>query len=219
MRNKLDYSTYTGLYSEFCSTKAGRAGKSEGVVQLVFIYSRDAISDGGRVFIEITRLCLSHPIHARRRGRNGRDLHDRLPRVRLLPVARATRGTDRHRKSYRRAEGEGRHRATPPGHENRHIHHDFVGSQALADRQARYTLIGLRGSGRRAARAGSSITVDGQEVGVVTSGILSPTLGYPIALARVQLPTPELDRVVEVNVRGKTQEMTVVPLPFYARKK
>lgn len=97
--------------------------------------------------------------------------------------------------------------------------HDFVGRDALADTEARYGLIGLKGEGRRAARAGSTVIINGEEVGEVTSGILSPTLGYPIALARVRVPAPEVDTEVEVNVRGKSQAMTVVQLPFYSRKK
>lgn len=97
--------------------------------------------------------------------------------------------------------------------------HDFVGKSALAETEARYALIGLKGEGRRAARAGSTVVIDGEEVGEVTSGILSPTLGYPIALARVRVPGPEIGTELEVNVRGKSQTMTVVQLPFYSRKK
>lgn len=97
--------------------------------------------------------------------------------------------------------------------------HDFVGKQALQDAEARFALIGLQGEGRRAARAGSTVVVAGEQVGEVTSGILSPTLGYPIALARVRIPAPEVGTELEVNVRGKSQAMTVVQLPFYSRKK
>lgn len=97
--------------------------------------------------------------------------------------------------------------------------HEFVGSQALSEREARYALIGLRGEGRRAARAGSTVLHDGKEVGVVTSGVLSPTLGYPIALARVTLPAPDVGTQLDIDVRGKTQPMTVVDTPFYSRLK
>lgn len=94
--------------------------------------------------------------------------------------------------------------------------HQFVGSAALATRSQEWALYGLAGQGRRAARAGCSVSVDGNEVGEITSGVLSPTLGYPIALARLRPDLAE-GTEVEVNVRGKSQPMTVCPLPFYSR--
>ncbi|OKL54124.1 glycine cleavage system protein T [Bowdeniella nasicola] len=97
--------------------------------------------------------------------------------------------------------------------------HDFIGRDALADREPRYALIGLQGEGRRAARADSIVKQDGQEIGVVTSGVLSPTLGYPIALARVTLPAPAEGTELDIEVRGKSQPMIVVSPPFYTRSK
>lgn len=92
--------------------------------------------------------------------------------------------------------------------------HDFVGRDALQGREAATTLYGLVGEGRRAARAGSEVRLEGQAVGTVTSGILSPTLGYPIALALAR-PGLQVGQHVTVDVRGKDLDMTVVELPFY----
>lgn len=100
-----------------------------------------------------------------------------------------------------------------------HLEHDFVGRAALAERAARpggRALVGLRGSGRRAARAGDVVLSGDRAVGVVTSGALSPTLGHPIAMARLEAELPAGTDVV-VDVRGSRQEMSVVPLPFYRR--
>ena len=94
--------------------------------------------------------------------------------------------------------------------------HRFVGEQALARRPQRCELRGLTGQGRRAARAGCVIEIDGREAGTVTSGILSPTLGYPIALARMR-PGVAIGTDVSVDVRGKPLPMKVVELPFYTR--
>lgn len=101
-----------------------------------------------------------------------------------------------------------------------HLDHDFVGKQALEERAAvdGATLIGLRGQGRRAARSGASIFVDGTQVGEISSGILAPTLGYPIAMALVEEALEE-GTAVEVDVRGRMFPMTVVSLPFYERPK
>jgi len=100
------------------------------------------------------------------------------------------------------------------------LDHEFVGRAALARRSsepAGVSLVGLRGEGRRAARAGCEVTRDGAPVGVVTSGALSPTLGYPIALALVDRACAGVGTEVTVDVRGTGQAMHVVPLPFYRR--
>lgn len=100
--------------------------------------------------------------------------------------------------------------------------HTFVGREALAREaaeQPRRVLVGLQGEGRRAARAGSRILHDGEDVGVVTSGVLSPTLGHPIALALVAARCAADGTTLDVDVRGKTLPMTVTPTPFYSRKR
>ena len=101
---------------------------------------------------------------------------------------------------------------------------DFVGRAALEGRkgaQPARVLVGLQGLGRRAARSGHRVlasTAPGAvEVGAVTSGAPSPTLGYPIALAYV---TPEVSAEgteLGVDVRGRAEPFRVVPYPFYRR--
>lgn len=99
---------------------------------------------------------------------------------------------------------------------------EFVGRSALAgraDAQPSRLLVGLRGSGRRAARSGHPVLggPDGPVVGHVTSGAPSPTLGHPVALAYV---TPEASAdgtELVVDVRGRPEPAVVVPLPFYRR--
>ncbi|MGO1943280.1 MAG: glycine cleavage system aminomethyltransferase GcvT [Ancrocorticia sp.] len=94
--------------------------------------------------------------------------------------------------------------------------HQFVGRAALAERPQDWDLYGLEGAGRRAARAGCAVNLNGHPIGEITSGVLSPTLGHPVALARL---TPGLSEgtAVEVDVRGKTFPMTISHLPFYSR--
>lgn len=83
-------------------------------------------------------------------------------------------------------------------------------------------LYGLRGEGRRAARADYEIFLPGldQPIGKVTSGALSPTLGYPVAMAYLD---GELDLPVgsklEADVRGTRVPYEVVKLPFYKRER
>ncbi|MEJ6490731.1 glycine cleavage system aminomethyltransferase GcvT [Leucobacter sp. USCH14] len=96
----------------------------------------------------------------------------------------------------------------------------FVGRTALEARRdstPESVLVGLRGDGRRAARAGYTVLADGEPVGRVTSGQPSPTLGYPIALAHVSSQHTAPGTRLEVDLRGRAEAFTVVELPFYRR--
>ncbi|WP_062077304.1 glycine cleavage system aminomethyltransferase GcvT [Demequina globuliformis] len=98
---------------------------------------------------------------------------------------------------------------------------DFVGREALAKVKEAGTervLVGLVGAGRRAARAGYPVVTEaGEDVGVVTSGLPSPTLGSPVAMAYVDRGVSEPGTSLAVDVRGRHEQMNVVALPFYRR--
>jgi aminomethyltransferase len=103
---------------------------------------------------------------------------------------------------------------------------DFVGREALAAIKAAgvgstmgQKLVGLKGLGRRAARGHYPVLKDGTLVGEVTSGQPSPTLGYPVAMAYVDVEYSELGTVLDVDLRGKAERFEVVALPFYKRSK
>ncbi|SFO90085.1 aminomethyltransferase [Amycolatopsis arida] len=99
---------------------------------------------------------------------------------------------------------------------------DFVGRAALEKRRDepdRRVLVGLRGAGRRAPRHGYRVLDGEREVGEVTSGALSPTLGHPIAMAYVNAGLREPGTALSVDVRGRTEPVEVVALPFYSRAK
>jgi aminomethyltransferase len=98
----------------------------------------------------------------------------------------------------------------------------FVGREALQSLSAQpvsRVLVGLRGEGRRAARADYPVCDAAGEtvVGTVTSGALSPTLGYPIALAYVDAALAEPGTELTVDVRGRKEPFVVVQSPFYRR--
>ena len=104
---------------------------------------------------------------------------------------------------------------------------NFVGKaalEALASNEPDVKLVGLVGEGRRAARHGYELFALGGEtaIGVITSGALSPTLGYPIAMAYVSTAEPSLllaGATIEVDIRGSRQPLTITNLPFYKRQK
>jgi aminomethyltransferase len=79
-------------------------------------------------------------------------------------------------------------------------------------------LVGLQSEGKRAGRADYPVHANGRTIGVVTSGALSPTLGFPIAFALIEPDFAELGTTIAVDVRGTEIPAVVVPLPFYSRK-
>ena len=103
-----------------------------------------------------------------------------------------------------------------------HTKEDFVGKAALSLAPApSRVLVGLSAEGRRAPRAEYPVINPdtGDIIGEVTSGALSPTLGYPIAMAFVDVAHSSIGSEVAVDVRGQRLAVTVTPLPFYSRKK
>jgi len=95
----------------------------------------------------------------------------------------------------------------------------FRGRQALAaerDEGVARRLAGLSVDSRRPPRADQAVLIDGQPVGVVTSGNFSPVLGHGIALAF--LP-PDLGpgTAVVIDGRGEPLPATVVTTPFVTR--
>jgi aminomethyltransferase len=96
---------------------------------------------------------------------------------------------------------------------------DFVGRAALAARAEagpRRLLIGLIAETRRVPRHGYSVLSGGVDVGAVTSGAPSPTLGRPIAMAYVE---PDSTPPFSIDVRGIAEPAEMTELPFYDRRK
>jgi aminomethyltransferase len=96
---------------------------------------------------------------------------------------------------------------------------DFVGRDAVETGPApgARVLVGLRSEGRRAGRAGYPVMRGDTVVGEVTSGALSPTLGYPIAMAYVDPASAEATDL-ELDVRGSRIAASITPLPFYKKE-
>jgi aminomethyltransferase len=103
---------------------------------------------------------------------------------------------------------------------------DFVGKAALAAKKESGAgvstgrkLVGLKGLGRRAGRSHYPVLKDGAVVGEVTSGQPSPTLGYPVAMAYVDVELAEAGTALDIDLRGKAEPFEVIALPFYKRQK
>jgi glycine cleavage system T protein (aminomethyltransferase) len=78
-------------------------------------------------------------------------------------------------------------------------------------------LIGLKMLGRNIPRHGYRVVRDSQPAGVVTSGNVSFTLGYNVAMAYVPPAWADPGTRLGVDVRGSMAAAEVVPLPFYKR--
>ncbi len=95
----------------------------------------------------------------------------------------------------------------------------FIGQGALRrekEEGLRKKLVGFKVEGRGIARHEHPVSVEGETVGVVTSGTQSPTLGEAIGLALV---APEVDDAFDVVIRGRPVAARAVTLPFYKREK
>jgi aminomethyltransferase len=98
---------------------------------------------------------------------------------------------------------------------------DFVGRAAIMRALAvgiQRKLVGLVvKSGAGVPRRGNPLHYQGADVGVVTSGGFSPSLGHGIALGYVPTALSKVGTRLEIVVRGRPLDAVVASLPFYRR--
>jgi len=95
---------------------------------------------------------------------------------------------------------------------------EFMGSDALAriKREGpKRNLVGLKTAPGDIARHGATVRGHDRSIGTVTSGTHSFFLGYPIALALVEVASLRVGETAGVEVRGRQASAEVVQLPFY----
>jgi aminomethyltransferase len=94
---------------------------------------------------------------------------------------------------------------------------DFPGAarilKDIADKPAKKR-VGLKLLDRAPAREGTEIAVNGEVVGVVTSGGFGPTVGGPIAMGYVRTDLAAVGTQVDLLVRGKARPAEIVKTPF-----
>lgn len=99
---------------------------------------------------------------------------------------------------------------------------EFIGSAAIAEAADDKNLpvrIGLQLEGKRVAREGAAVLLEGEPIGEVTSGTFSPTFDRPLAMAYVRPTAQATGTHLTVDIRGTQHPAVVVPLPFYERGK
>jgi aminomethyltransferase len=97
----------------------------------------------------------------------------------------------------------------------------FIGSEPIAAARERGTdqkLAPFVLTGPGIPRQGNAVVSGGQEVGVVTSGTLSPSLEVGIGMAYVPAELAEPGTEVEIDVRGKLRAARVESKPLYRKE-
>jgi aminomethyltransferase len=97
---------------------------------------------------------------------------------------------------------------------------DFIGRPVLLEQKEKGStkrLVGFELIEKGVPRHGMKVLAAGKEIGVVTSGNLSPRLQKGIGLAYVPPSFAEPGARFQVDIRGRLQEAVCVRLPFYKR--
>jgi aminomethyltransferase len=97
---------------------------------------------------------------------------------------------------------------------------EFVGREALVAQRAAgipRKLVGFTTAGRTFPRPGYAVSLAGRSCGTVRSGTVSPMLGVGIGTCYLPTPDAAAGRPIEIDLRGKPVEATVVRVPFYTR--
>lgn len=100
----------------------------------------------------------------------------------------------------------------------------YIGMEALKkvrdEGGPKRRLAGIALEGKRSARQGMKLFIDGKESGEISSGCLSPTLGYPIAMAFVDRDLAAEGVAVEIDTgRGERLPGKIRKMPFYSPTK
>ena len=97
----------------------------------------------------------------------------------------------------------------------------FNGSDVLTAQKATgisRKLVGFEMLDRGIARHGYEVCVDGQKVGVVTSGTQTPYLKKSIGMAYMPVGVSEVGADFQVKIRERLVDARVIKMPFYKRK-
>ena len=92
----------------------------------------------------------------------------------------------------------------------------FVGSDALRSGIPQKRLIGLVLEGRRAAREGTPVLLNGKKIGAVTSGTFAPSLGCAVAMAYLEAEASR-NKAFSLDLQKVVIQAENVPLPFYKK--
>ncbi len=99
---------------------------------------------------------------------------------------------------------------------------DFIGKEVLKKQIIEgpsRKIVGIEMIDKGIPRTGYEVLVGGEEIGFVTSGTQSPTLGKNIGMALIDQEYTEVGTEVLIQVRKRQLKAKVVEMPFYKRNK
>lgn len=94
----------------------------------------------------------------------------------------------------------------------------FLGKEAIArakEAGLRRKLLGLLLDGERIPRHGFAVEREGKSAGVITSGSMGISLGFPVGMAYLEGDAAVVGSKVDVLVRGQATPATVASRPMY----
>ena len=97
---------------------------------------------------------------------------------------------------------------------------EFIGKSALAEQKAvglKKKIVGIELIDRAIPRAGYPIEVEGEEIGVVTTGYHCLSVDKSVCMALIDAHYSALETPVEVRIRKKTFAGKVVKKKFYQK--
>ena len=101
--------------------------------------------------------------------------------------------------------------------------HDFIGKTALAairESGPAEKIVGFEATERGIPREGYKVfAAEGAEIGIVTSGTQSPTLKKSIGMALLKAEAAAIGTEIEIEIRNKRIKATIIPKPFYKKRK
>ncbi len=79
-------------------------------------------------------------------------------------------------------------------------------------------LVAFRMVDRAIPRSGCGILVDGETVGAVTSGTLSPSLDIGIGMGYVRSDLAEPGTTITIDIRGRHRDAEIARKPLYRKE-
>lgn len=98
---------------------------------------------------------------------------------------------------------------------------DFIGKKALEEyleEGQKRKIVGIELKGKGSPRQGYKILKDGKEIGEITTGYISPTVGKAIANAIIDIDQAEIGNTVDVQIRKKTVPAEVISRKYLENK-
>ncbi|MEW6329046.1 MAG: glycine cleavage system aminomethyltransferase GcvT [Candidatus Micrarchaeota archaeon] len=93
---------------------------------------------------------------------------------------------------------------------------EFIGKKALQEKPPTKKMVGFELTERAVPRHGNDVVVDGEKVGVVTSGTFSPTFRKPLGLCFVPPEHPK-EKNIGIKIHEKVCDAAVTTTRFYKR--